>query len=59
LIGDTPNDVAAAHQSGARIVAVASGRDTADDLAAAGADTVLDDLTNTRAVLTAIYGQGA
>jgi phosphoglycolate phosphatase len=59
LIGDTPNDVAAAHQSGARIIAVATGSDTADDLTAAGADTVLDDLTDTRAVLTAVYGQDA
>lgn len=59
LIGDTPNDVSAARKSGARIVAVASGKDTADDLTAAGADTVLEDLTDTRAVLTAIYGQHA
>lgn len=59
LIGDTPNDVAAARESGARIIAVATGRDTADDLTAAGADTVLDDLTDTRTVLTAIYGQTA
>lgn len=59
LIGDTPNDVAAAHQSGARIVAVASGRDTADDLTAAGADTVLDDLADTHAVLAAVYGWDA
>jgi phosphoglycolate phosphatase len=59
LIGDTPNDVAAAHESAARIIAVATGRDTADELTAAGADTVLDDLADTRAVLAAIYGQGA
>jgi phosphoglycolate phosphatase len=59
LIGDTPNDVTAAQESGARIIAVATGRDTADDLTEAGADTVLDDLTDTSAVLTAIYGQTA
>jgi phosphoglycolate phosphatase-like HAD superfamily hydrolase len=56
LIGDTPNDVAAARASGARIVAVATGKDTAADLSAAGADTVLPDLTDTPAVLAAIYG---
>jgi phosphoglycolate phosphatase-like HAD superfamily hydrolase len=58
LIGDTPNDVAAALGSGARIIAVATGNDTADDLAAAGADTVLNDLTDTRAVLAAISRGG-
>jgi phosphoglycolate phosphatase len=57
LLGDTPNDVAAARASGARIIAVATGRNTAADLAAAGADTVLLDLSNTSAVLVAIYGQ--
>jgi phosphoglycolate phosphatase-like HAD superfamily hydrolase len=57
LIGDTPNDVAAAQASGARIIAVATGKDTAADLAAAGADTVLSDLTDTPAVLVAIYGE--
>ena len=55
LIGDTPNDVAAALDSGARIIAVATGRDTADALAAAGADTILPDLSDTTAVLTAIF----
>lgn len=54
LIGDTPNDVAAALSSGARVIAVATGRDTAADLTEAGADTVLTDLTDTRAVLAAI-----
>ena len=57
LLGDTPNDVAAARASRARIIAVATGRDTAADLSAAGADTVLVDLTNTPTVLAAIYGQ--
>jgi phosphoglycolate phosphatase-like HAD superfamily hydrolase len=57
LIGDTPNDVAAAHASNARIIAVATGKDTAADLVTAGADTVLPDLTDTNAVLAAIYGR--
>ena len=56
LIGDTPNDVAAARDGGARIIAVATGSDSAEDLASAGADTVLEDLTQTDDLLTAIYG---
>ena len=44
LIGDTPHDVTAALDGGARIIAVATGRYTAADLIAAGAGTVLDDL---------------
>ena len=54
LIGDTTNDVAAALDSGVRIIAVATGRETAADLAAAGASTVLPDLTDTSAVVAAI-----
>ena len=56
LIGDTPNDVAAARDGGARVIAVATGSDSAAELAATGADTVLDDLTQTDDLLTAIYG---
>jgi phosphoglycolate phosphatase-like HAD superfamily hydrolase len=56
LIGDTPNDVAAARDGGARIVAVATGSDSAEDLASAGADTIFEDLTQTDDLLTAIYG---
>jgi phosphoglycolate phosphatase-like HAD superfamily hydrolase len=37
--------------------AVATGKDSATDLGAAGADTVLSDLTDTPAVVAAIYGQ--
>jgi len=56
LIGDTPNDVAAARDGGARVIAVATGSDSAADLAIAGADTVLDDLTQTDDLLAAVYG---
>ncbi len=56
LIGDTPNDVAAARDGGARIIAVATGSDSAEDLASAGADPVLDDLTQTDELLSVIYG---
>ncbi len=54
LIGDTLNDVTAARDSGARIIAVATGSDSTEDLAAAGADTVFEDLTQTDDLLTAI-----
>ncbi|WP_325050908.1 HAD family hydrolase [Actinokineospora spheciospongiae] len=44
LIGDTPRDVEAAHAAGARVVAVASGRNGVDELRSAGAADVLPDL---------------
>lgn len=53
LIGDTPLDVAAAHEGGARAVAVATGPFGRSDLAATGADAVLADLRNTDAVVEA------
>jgi phosphoglycolate phosphatase-like HAD superfamily hydrolase len=53
LIGDTPLDVAAAHEGGARAVAVATGPFGQSDLAAAGADVVLTDLSDPDAVVKA------
>jgi phosphoglycolate phosphatase-like HAD superfamily hydrolase len=53
LIGDTPLDVVAAHEGGARAVAVATGPFGQSDLAAAGADAVLADLRDTDAVVAA------
>src|SRR5262249_55620062 len=55
-VGDTRLDVAAALATGARVVGVATGGPTAAELSAAGADTVLPDLTDTRAVVAAIVG---
>ncbi|MGI5438820.1 HAD family hydrolase [Streptomyces shenzhenensis] len=52
LIGDTPRDVRAAHDAGARCIAVASGIHTVAELHAAGADVVLADLTDTEDLLT-------
>lgn len=54
LIGDTPNDVRAGRVGGARTIAVATGRTGADELRAAGADVVLDDLRDTEALTRAL-----
>lgn len=51
VIGDTPHDVACAAVAGARSVAVATGGHSRDELARAGADVVLDDLSDTRHIL--------
>ncbi|MFC4906912.1 HAD family hydrolase [Actinomadura gamaensis] len=44
LIGNTPSDITTAHQGGARVVAVASGKSSAAELRSAGAESVLTDL---------------
>lgn len=44
IIGDTPKDVACAHAFGARCLAVATGRFSASELAACGADQVVESL---------------
>jgi len=49
LIGDTPLDVKAARANGLAAVAVATGWIAADELAAAGADLVLPDFSDTDA----------
>jgi phosphoglycolate phosphatase-like HAD superfamily hydrolase len=54
LVGDTPLDVAAAREGGARAVGVATGPYGAEDLRAAGADDVLPDLRDTEAVVQAV-----
>jgi phosphoglycolate phosphatase len=56
LVGDTPLDVSAAHEAGARAVAVASGPYGVDELRAAGADSVLAGLGDTEQVLAAVTG---
>lgn len=56
LIGDTPRDIEAARASGTRIIAVATGKSTSEELADHGADVVIDDLTNPQQVLGAIRG---
>lgn len=54
VIGDTPNDVTAGRRGGAYTIAVATGRNGTDELRAAGADTVLDDLADAGPLLAAI-----
>lgn len=56
LVGDTPLDVEAALATGARAVGVATGQFSERELEAAGAHAVLQDLTDTEEVLTAVLG---
>jgi phosphoglycolate phosphatase len=56
LVGDTPLDVAAAHEAGARAVAVATGPYSTDELREA--DAVLEDLRDSAAVLAAVSARG-
>jgi phosphoglycolate phosphatase-like HAD superfamily hydrolase len=54
LVGDTPNDVLAGHLGGARVVAVATGASDVATLREAGAEFVLEDLSDTDAVVRAV-----
>ncbi len=53
-VADSHRDVEAARMGGARCLAVASGRSTAGDLAQAGADLVISDLSDAAEVVSAI-----
>jgi phosphoglycolate phosphatase len=53
LIGDTPFDVGAAHENGARAIAVATGPFTVDQLQQTGAEAVLKDLSDLTQFLNA------
>jgi phosphoglycolate phosphatase len=55
VVGDTPLDVRCAAAGGARSLAVATGPYEADALRQAGADVVFDDLSDTPAVIKAIF----
>lgn len=54
LVGDTPQDIAAARYASARVVAVATGRYDVETLAAHGPDATLEDLQNTEAFISAV-----
>lgn len=54
LIGDTPNDIAAARAGGAKVVAVATGRFTVEVLSNHEPDAVLEDLGDTQAFIAAV-----
>jgi phosphoglycolate phosphatase len=54
VIGDTPLDVACAQAGGARSIAVATGSHSVEELRAAAADVVFEDLARTADVLAAI-----
>ncbi len=51
VIGDTPRDVLAAHSAGIPVLAVATSRYSREDLKRAGADYILEDLSNLSEVL--------
>ena len=52
VIGDTPRDYACAKAGGARCLLVSTGTFSRDELEGLGADAVLDDLTDTDAVVS-------
>jgi phosphoglycolate phosphatase len=59
IVGDTAHDVAAGHNGGAGVVAVASGSQDIHQLRAAGADTVLEGLTDAGALVAAVISHDA
>jgi phosphoglycolate phosphatase len=59
VVGDTPLDVACAAHVGARSLAVATGSHSVEELRAAGADAVLQDLSDTEQVLRILTDSNA
>lgn len=54
VIGDTPLDISCARAINAKVLAVATGLHPANELAEAGPDVLLDDLSETEVVLRAL-----
>jgi phosphoglycolate phosphatase-like HAD superfamily hydrolase len=52
IVGDTPRDIACARHFGARVVAVASGQHTGEQLAAFVPDSLFENLTDTESVVS-------
>ena len=57
VMGDAVTDIEAGKAVGARVVAVATGHHSVDELDGLGADVVLPDLSDCRAALAAILGE--
>jgi phosphoglycolate phosphatase-like HAD superfamily hydrolase len=57
VVGDTPRDVACGKNSGTRTVAVATGRHSAEKLAAAAPNRVLEDLSDLEETLGALLAR--
>jgi phosphoglycolate phosphatase len=54
LIGDTPADIETGHSHGCRVLAVATGKTSSEELSLCGADAVLPDLSNAAVALRLI-----
>ena len=55
IIGDTPSDIQCGQSIGVRAIGVATGHYSVDDLMACGAYAAFEDLSDTRAVVAAIF----
>ena len=55
IIGDTPSDVQCGQSIGVRAIGVATGHYSVDDLMACGAYAAFEDLSDTAAVMDAIF----
>jgi phosphoglycolate phosphatase len=58
IIGDTPNDVDCAKANGCRVLAVATGMYSTEELAECGADLVVADLSATTRLKSWLFGAG-
>ncbi|MEV5941070.1 haloacid dehalogenase-like hydrolase [Streptomyces sp. NPDC051994] len=59
LIGDTPADVEAGLVTGVRVIAVATGKSSEDELTDAGPSAVLPDLCDTERLVKLVMGSGS
>ncbi|HLZ21158.1 MAG TPA: haloacid dehalogenase-like hydrolase [Ktedonobacterales bacterium] len=59
VVGDTPRDIACARAGGARVLAVATGNFSRAELAAHHPDALVDDLTDTDAIVNCLLGNAA